>query len=78
MLRLLVAGQTNAEIAEALVVSINTVKDHVGHLYSKPGVHNRLQAREMAHHLKLVLTLFPNITDNYLGLSDATMLCIAL
>ncbi len=54
VLRLLVAGQTNAEIAEALVVSINTVKDHVGHLYSKLGVHNRLQASEMARHLKLV------------------------
>lgn len=54
VLQLLVTGRTNLEIAQELVVSVNTVKDHVKHLYRKLGVSNRLQASEAAHHLKLV------------------------
>jgi LuxR family maltose regulon positive regulatory protein len=54
VLGLLVAGHSNQEIAEALVVSINTVKDHVKHLYRKLGVNTRLQARLVARRLQLL------------------------
>ncbi|MEO6888162.1 MAG: LuxR C-terminal-related transcriptional regulator [Ktedonobacteraceae bacterium] len=54
VLRLLAAGRSNREIAQALVVSVNTVKDHAKHLYRKLGVSNRLQAGEAARHLKLI------------------------
>jgi LuxR family maltose regulon positive regulatory protein len=53
VLRLLATGRTNLEIAQELIVSVNTVKDHVKHLYHKLGVNNRLQASEAARHLKL-------------------------
>ncbi|QBD80030.1 hypothetical protein EPA93_30225 [Ktedonosporobacter rubrisoli] len=53
VLRLLTTGYTNQEIANELVVSVNTVKDHMKHLYRKLGVRNRLQASEVAHQLKL-------------------------
>jgi LuxR family maltose regulon positive regulatory protein len=53
VLRLLAAGRSNQEIAQELVVSINTVKDHVKHLYRKLGVSNRLQASEAARRLHL-------------------------
>lgn len=52
VLQFLVTGHTNQEIAKELVISVNTVKDHVKHLYRKLGVSNRLQAYEAAHHLK--------------------------
>ena len=54
VLRLLVAGETNRQIAQELVVSVNTVKDHVKHLYNKLGVSNRLQASEAARRLNLI------------------------
>ncbi|WP_157507469.1 LuxR C-terminal-related transcriptional regulator [Ktedonobacter racemifer] len=54
VLRLLAAGWTNKDIAEELIVSVNTVKDHVKHLYRKLGINNRLQAGEAARHLKLL------------------------
>ncbi|QBD75116.1 hypothetical protein EPA93_03535 [Ktedonosporobacter rubrisoli] len=53
VLGLLAAGYTNPEIARELVVSVNTVKDHVKHLYQKLGVSNRLQASEVARRLQL-------------------------
>jgi LuxR family maltose regulon positive regulatory protein len=53
VLRLLAAGRSNQEIAQELVVSINTVKDHVKRLYRKLGVSNRLQASESARRLHL-------------------------
>ena len=54
VLRLLAAGRSNLEIAQDLVVSINTVKDHVKNLYRKLGVTNRLQASEVARRLHLI------------------------
>lgn len=54
VLKLLVAGRSNREIAQELIVSINTVKDHVKHLYRKLGVSTRLQASSAARHLKLL------------------------
>jgi len=44
VLALIAAGRTNAEIAEALVVSAATVKSHVNHIFAKAGVRDRAQA----------------------------------
>ena len=45
---------SNQEIAETLVLSINTVKSHVSNIFSKLGVHTRIQAATQAHALELL------------------------
>ena len=54
VLRLLVAGHTYAEMAEALVVSPNTIKSQVGSIYRKLNVRNRLEAYSAAQRLRLL------------------------
>jgi LuxR family maltose regulon positive regulatory protein len=49
VLRLLVAGYSNPEIAETLVVSINTVKTQVRSIYQKLNVKSRREARAAVH-----------------------------
>jgi DNA-binding NarL/FixJ family response regulator len=44
VLALIARGLTNAQIAEELYLSIETVKTYVKRLYAKLGVHNRAQA----------------------------------
>ena len=44
VLRLLVAGKNNMEIASELCISINTVKTHISNIYNKLNVHNRVEA----------------------------------
>jgi LuxR family maltose regulon positive regulatory protein len=44
VLRLVVAGLSNAEIAEELVIAVSTVKSHINHIYGKLGVKNRAEA----------------------------------
>jgi LuxR family maltose regulon positive regulatory protein len=44
MLELLAQGLSNLEIADQLVLSPNTVRTHLYHLYAKLAVHSRLQA----------------------------------
>jgi LuxR family transcriptional regulator, maltose regulon positive regulatory protein len=48
VLRLLISGHSNSEIAKELVVSINTVKSHLKNIYRKLDVRNRLEACEAA------------------------------
>jgi LuxR family maltose regulon positive regulatory protein len=54
IIRLLADGATNAEIADRLVVSPNTIKTHLQHVYTKLGSKNRTQAVARARELKLV------------------------
>jgi LuxR family maltose regulon positive regulatory protein len=54
VLRLLAADLSNPEIAEQLVVSLNTVKTHVKNIYSKLDVHSREEAGDVARQLNLV------------------------
>lgn len=53
VLNLIVAGHTNKEIAEELVLAINTVKWYIKVIYSKLHVKSRAQAIARAHELKL-------------------------
>ncbi len=43
VLKLLVEGRTNVEIAENLHISVNTVKSHIKSLYKKSEVTSRIQ-----------------------------------
>ena len=54
VLRLLVAGQTYAEMAEALIVSLNTIKTQVSSIYRKLGVSRRAEAIELTQRLHLL------------------------
>jgi LuxR family transcriptional regulator, maltose regulon positive regulatory protein len=51
---LLAAGRSNQEIAEELVVSLNTVKKHVTHILDKLGAANRTGAVTRARELGLL------------------------
>jgi DNA-binding NarL/FixJ family response regulator len=44
VLRLLAAGKSNAQIADELVISVNTVIRHVSNIFAKTGAANRAQA----------------------------------
>jgi LuxR family transcriptional regulator, maltose regulon positive regulatory protein len=54
VLRLLASGKPNQTIAEELVVSLETVKSHVGHILDKLAVANRTQAVARARELGLL------------------------
>lgn len=54
VLHLLAQGHSNQEIAEALVVTVETVKRHVSSLLAKLGVDNRTQAAMRARSLGLL------------------------
>jgi LuxR family maltose regulon positive regulatory protein len=54
VLRLMAGGHAHAEIAAALVISINTVKKHAAGIYGKLGVHSRTQAVLRAQELDLL------------------------
>ena len=54
VLRLLAAGRSNPEIAQELIVSINTVKTQVQSIYRKLNVNNRRAAVTLAKTLGLL------------------------
>jgi DNA-binding NarL/FixJ family response regulator len=54
VLRELVNGASNREIAQKLFISENTVKHHLHNILAKLDVHNRRQAVELARRTKLV------------------------
>ena len=47
VLQLIVAGQTNRQIANCLVVSPETVKTHVRHVLGKMGVNRKAELRAL-------------------------------
>lgn len=54
ILKLIAEGKTNQEIAEALFISVRTVKTHITHILGKLQVDDRTQAAVYAHRNKLV------------------------
>ena len=54
VLRMLAAGRSNLAIARALVVALDTVKKHVGHVLWKLGAANRTEAVARARELSLI------------------------
>lgn len=54
VLRLIATGATNREIAETLVVSEGTVKNHVSNILSSLGLRDRIQAAIYAHENHIV------------------------
>jgi LuxR family maltose regulon positive regulatory protein len=54
VLRLIAAGLSNKQITTELTVSLNTVKKHTTHIYSKLGVKGRTQAIARARELHLI------------------------
>ncbi len=55
VLRLMALGHSNAEIAEKLVITLNTTKKHVTHIFGKLDVNNRSKAVNRARELRLVM-----------------------
>ena len=54
ILQLIADGETNQEIANELVVAVNTVKKHISNIFGKLGVSNRVQAVAQARQLGLL------------------------
>ena len=54
VLRLLAAGNSNAEIARELIVSVNTVRTQIQSIYRKLNVNNRVAASSLASQLELL------------------------
>ena len=49
VLGLIAAGKSNPQIAQALLISLNTVERHVTHILQKTGASNRTEAAAFAH-----------------------------
>ena len=54
VLRLIVAGLSNREIAQNLVISLGTAKTHIHNIYGKLEVSSRAQAIARAREFELV------------------------
>jgi DNA-binding NarL/FixJ family response regulator len=55
ILRLMATGRSNTEIAQALVISLETVKTHVGNVFTKLDAANRTQAVVIAYETGIVI-----------------------
>ena len=55
VLRLMAMGDSNAEIARKLAISLNTTKKHVTHIFGKLAVTDRSKAVHRARELRLVV-----------------------
>jgi len=54
VLGLVAAGRPNREIADQLVVTLETVKKHTSHIFDKLGAANRTEAAARARELRLI------------------------
>jgi LuxR family maltose regulon positive regulatory protein len=54
VLQLLTTHLSSTEIAEELVISVNTVRSHIKNIYGKLGVHSRTEAIQRAQELELI------------------------
>src|SRR5262249_48362467 len=80
VLRFLIDGKSNREIADKLTVELSTVKWHINEIYGKLNVRSRVQAILKARELNLIvgerataggttnLTMLPEPTNPYKGL----------
>ena len=57
VLRLVAAGRSNAQIADQLVISVNTVQHHVSSILAKTGCSSRTEAASYAHRRGLIVLL---------------------
>jgi LuxR family maltose regulon positive regulatory protein len=64
VLDLVTAGMSNEEIAKRLVISSNTVKFHLRTVYSRLGVHNRVQATRAVSQKQVDHADVPNMSNN--------------
>ena len=55
VLRLIAAGRSNRDIANELVISVNTVERHVNHIYTKTGLANRVELAGYGYALAALL-----------------------
>ena len=60
---MLAAGRSNQAIASELVVTLDTVKKHVGHVLGKLGAANRTEAVARARELSLIPDAFRSSGD---------------
>ena len=54
VLRLMATGASNQDIAHEIVVTVNTVKKHISHIFGKLGVTTRVQAIEQGRKSGLI------------------------
>ena len=54
VLRLIAAGRSNQQVADELVISLNTVRRHVSNIFAKTGAANRADAVSYAHRQGLI------------------------
>jgi DNA-binding NarL/FixJ family response regulator len=54
IVRMVVGGLTNKEIAEQLAIGENTVKSHLTHIFNKVGASSRIELALFASHHRLL------------------------